>query len=561
MSKPPSSSSSRSRRAATPETIQSRGVHEASAHTTSTQQQRASNQTTTTTILDDDDDNDDPVIREMEVFLSPTLSHHLYLLQFPLQHNSVDNAKNARVKPKHGLVELDQALPTNIGSEGGFYLPHHTLASQTVPVTTHTALAKYQGDKVYLVPLQRIVQMRPSFRHVDEQDEMNKSTSESENTNTNNNNENDGTTNKKPLLFQKKESERAAMMRQTSYAFKKSSEDAEEWIHLSVHDAQSIEGQQAMLNVMTEDRETQLVPKSTHDDDKEMTKKKADSFVSSLNYTPNAVVEGSSNDNTTDKKDYNHQATLRKTCQELVLAMRRGFPIPYSVFKVQYPTLDHQDMLRCLSSCAVLVRGNFCLQSHLLGLPNARVVSIRNLILFLFQQRGHVRRSAILYALLEQEYNNDGIMDTSSAVYTFTSGWVTQLLEQVARQQNNGWVLKVTDDVSFLQQHQQSQYVQLHQQYWERQSVRLADYVRLYEEGLQREQREEEEEEYVVQDEDGGIQQEDQVYGEEEEEEETVGGAAGYQHPLKKEEATDNLEYQYGNDGGDEDEDLDEYQL
>jgi len=115
-------------------------------------------------------DGSDEIVRQIPVYLSPALSKHLNLIQFPLQHAETSSAPEAvRVKPRHCMMELDYPTPENIETFGQFQMTNRTYTSQTIPVSTHMALGKMDANgSMQLVPLSRITQMRPSFAHVDE---------------------------------------------------------------------------------------------------------------------------------------------------------------------------------------------------------------------------------------------------------------------------------------------------------------------------------------------------------------------------------------------------------
>jgi len=54
---------------------------------------------------------EDEVVREIVVFLSPELAQQIYLVQYPLQHDDVTTPVSARIKPRHGMLQEDHAIP------------------------------------------------------------------------------------------------------------------------------------------------------------------------------------------------------------------------------------------------------------------------------------------------------------------------------------------------------------------------------------------------------------------------------------------------------------------
>lgn len=70
------------------------------------------------------EDDDDPVVREIDVYLSPSLSNTLHLLQFPIQpaasalhkntrYDTSNNPTEAKFRPRHHMLELEYPIPPN----------------------------------------------------------------------------------------------------------------------------------------------------------------------------------------------------------------------------------------------------------------------------------------------------------------------------------------------------------------------------------------------------------------------------------------------------------------
>jgi len=394
---------------------------------------------------DDDDiimeDASDEVVREIDVLLSPTMASQLYLMQFPLQHQQVQLPEAARIKEGHGMIELDENIPYNAGNDGLFILEQRTHQSQTISVQTHLALGKMSAETgdLHLVPLSHIAQMRPSFSHVDETQDEEIPEKEEEKLE------------KKPVMFQKKETERAALARKSSFAYKKASEDAEAWKALTVCGPDTIQHKQANDSLACLSPFTPLVSTVASQD-------ASTAFVRSLNYLPaQASVH--------DVDEAAPASDLGQVCQQLTVSLQRGWPVPFSVLKSQYDAMDDQDLLTALSSCAVLVRGNFVLQSRLLPLTPA-LQQARTFILFLLQRMGSVERVRLEHLFREMD--------------SVTSEAIQMLLEQVATRSVNGWQLKLEDNLDFYDLF--PEHSQLHSQYWERQETRFADFLQQYNE-------------------------------------------------------------------------------
>lgn len=457
--------------------------------------------------LDSDEDEllleEDEIVREMDVFLSPELSHQIYLMQFPLQQRSSQLQRSkpqaARIKPRHCMIELDYATRSGNDDDhqdfsGQFFMSARTYASQTIPVSTHMALGKLVTDNdsgvpaLHLVPLTRITQMRPSFHHVNEATLQMSSISEDDPESTQ-----DGGA-RRPLNFQKKESERAALARKSSYAFKKASEDSEIWIPLEVHAETSSESEQKLEKVVcstpdyslllgragsTADSALSVEPANDGDDPMTISSNQhiaaistsavsSSSYVQSLNYLPQSQVDNLKLDSGNTKigdnshKPENFVSTVAGKMMDL---MHQGRPMPYSVLRPQFDSSLFSDdvLLQALNNCSFWVRGNFILQSRLLPLP-AAVGHARTFILFLLQCLGVVHRARLHYA-----YDGDDQV---------TPEVIVMLLEQVARKTDEGWKLKVDDDVTFERKY--PTYVPLHLEFWKKQVRRFGPLLERY---------------------------------------------------------------------------------
>ena len=393
----------------------------------------------------------DEIVREIDVLLSPAMASQLYLMQYPLRPSQghVALPEAARIKKDHGMIELDERIPSNVGTNGNFALEQRTLVSQTIPVSTHLAVGQMDdsGNAIHLVPLLHIVQMRPSFAHVNEMNNNNNSTidpldvadaTEEEKLE------------KKPVLFQKKETERAAMLRKSSFAYKKASEESESWNMLAVCGPDTIPYHQAKESLACA---SPSVPLASMDATRNQN---ASSFVYSLNYIPPPLH---------NVDNVSSTSSLSTVCAQLTSLLQRGWPVPYAVVQNQFPNMDNPDLLTALASCAVLVRGNFVLQSRLMPLTPA-LQQARTFILFLLYKMGHVERVRLEQVFCEHE--------------AVTSEAIQMLLEQVATRGWNGWQPKLQDNLALYDFFPEQ--TQLHSQYWERQETRFEEYLQLYNE-------------------------------------------------------------------------------
>ncbi|KAH7949818.1 hypothetical protein HPB49_015643 [Dermacentor silvarum] len=146
-------------------------------------------------------DDDDEVVQELDVYISKALADNLYLLQYP--HRPVGRSYNedqcvaARVKPKQHKVELEFALNTHdpsydrlrgeqfaanadgSGDRSADQKPvfKSTMMDRQLLTSTKStssaenyAVGILRPGELHLSPLSAIVQMMPSFPHLDQSD-------------------------------------------------------------------------------------------------------------------------------------------------------------------------------------------------------------------------------------------------------------------------------------------------------------------------------------------------------------------------------------------------------
>ena len=400
------------------------------------------------------DDESDEIVREMDVFLSPELCTQIYLLQFPLQHTDVGTFTEARIKPRHGLMEIEQPLPTlpnrhYSSNETNFnFVQTRTFTSHTIPIDTHMCLAKLKEQEngqtaLHMVPLQHISQMRPQLNSAPSMDE-------DENIDLDKMDE-DIKPEKKPLLFKRQESERAANARLHSYAHKKASEGAEEWQMLQVCDNDTMEYQKAMDAVPCSNPQSYVMA----DKDDSRT-----SYIGSLNYMK--VSKSEPGQGYVDGND------IRSVVARLTILLRNGWPIPFNVLRAQLTattSISDEMIFRALSICAVMVRGNYCLHSQFVALPRP-LQHVRTFLLLLIQTRAIIRRKK-----LEAVYEDHGVLSKDK---------LQVLLNQVAKKTPNGWECRVEDDLAFVASHPDQSEKNLG--YWEKQTQLNATLLQKYDE-------------------------------------------------------------------------------
>lgn len=442
----------------------------------------------------DNEEEDDEIIREIDIFISPELAASMHLVQFPLQPAShTVNAlhkksirpppppipASAQIRPQHSLLELMYDIPSSSFASQRqipevLNLKQRTLSSQNIPLVTHMAMGLFDstGNKIDLVPLHRVMQMRPNFKHVDAlfddgEDEVAKLEEQKKKDSAS-----------KPIMFKRPENERAVMAKRSSYAFKKANEDGEEWIELDVHGPGSLERKAVMKKAYC----------SRAARDKSLRFMKAGQaggnggYVRSLNYLPTSVAADAVEDfviseemNVNDVNvDENGNVTVPNWMKDLsakvatLLQGRQGVPISYPVVRSRFnSSISDYALIQALSATSVLVRGNFVLKSNFMALSGP-VVKTRDVILLLMIKYGVIQRELLVKAY--EKCGEDSIVITRDVI--------NSLLTLLARKTLNGMEMKLDDDPTF--EIEFTEVARLHDLYWEKKKTELGMYINLY---------------------------------------------------------------------------------
>ncbi|GFN78523.1 DNA-directed RNA polymerase iii subunit rpc5 [Plakobranchus ocellatus] len=336
-----------------------------------------------------DNAEDDPVIDEIDVFLSKSLSENLYLMQYPLRpkhmgYSHLDHI-SARVKPQQKRVEIELALDTrskNYSSSKGEQiavnvdgnLPPNAgdrifssskMDKITLSCPPHTesfpncqyGIGLLKEGELHVTPLSAIVQMRPNFDYLDRADTRHRA--ETANTSLGDGGESsqdEAEEDPTPVSMKvsRGESEEFKARRMASYEYVNQKREEERWIRMSYFTADSglVEAERQQLQAGDAPHVSQfkispheylqaLIPPSYEDKSE---KPAMPDNVLSLNELR--------------KLDLNDQikALLINVkvirFDQLVSFLARG--------------TDHQAILRSLQNMAVLVQGCWVVKSELL---------------------------------------------------------------------------------------------------------------------------------------------------------------------------------------------------
>ncbi|CAM9968614.1 unnamed protein product [Scytosiphon promiscuus] len=183
-------------------------------------------------------DPDDPLDRVLDVYLADELEDHLYLLQYPMRpaDRPLTTPLAVKVKAKNHLLEVEHAI-----KQGGKHFDKNAPPQLRQVTQKHTgsrvrpatnfAFGVIRNGEFHLTPVHATMQMRPCFQHIDEAKALEIEVDLDDPDN------GGAKAPEKPqqVSFKKKESERATAARKSTYAYKKSIEDAEPWVALEVH--------------------------------------------------------------------------------------------------------------------------------------------------------------------------------------------------------------------------------------------------------------------------------------------------------------------------------------
>jgi hypothetical protein len=398
----------------------------------------------------------------------------MHLIQFPLIPASNTGPrkankpkpnvpKSARIKPQHANLELEYEIPSeNFSTQrqipGALNLNTRTFTSHNIPLTTHMAMGVFDStdSRIDLIPLHRIMQMRPSFKHIDDLHNFDEHDVLEE----------EDRKESKTVMFKKQENERALLARQSSYAYKKACEGEEDWVDLTVHNNKSKEY----------NNECKKVHCSQAMRDKTLRFVKAGKvggntgYVRSLNYLP-GIVNKDEPEDFMPHMDPKHTDEWMKELTTRVanlLQAKQGLPISFPVIRSRFnEAISDQALIQALSASATLVRGNFVLKSSMMGLSKP-VANARDVILILLNKYGIIQRE-----ILEKVY---GQCDDLSTLITVDV--INALLSMLARQTKNGIEMKLDDDLTFEEEF--TEVSRLHEIYWQKREEELQKYIQHY---------------------------------------------------------------------------------
>ncbi|XP_065302350.2 DNA-directed RNA polymerase III subunit RPC5-like [Dermacentor albipictus] len=400
-------------------------------------------------------DDDDEVVQELDVYISKALADNLYLLQYP--HRLVGRSYNedhcvaARVKPKQHKVELEFALDThdssydrlrgeqfaaNADGSGGRATDQKPLFKSTLmdrQLLTSTkstssaenyAVGILRPGELHLSPLSAIVQMMPSFPHLDQSDKKAKAaeaaTEEEEEVD-----EPKAVT----VRFANQETDRAKKAREKSFRFIHQKQESEPWVEAMYHNYGSeMSGvERAMLVCPQMDRDESELPKTLQD------------------YFQDLVIENTSTKAPVkSSQEVSMHALSRLPIQDLIKAALMSAKVVdfAKLMSALPPKSDATSVVRFLQQVALLVQGCWVVKSDVLypkdsfsaktGVPADTMCRARDFLMFLFTQSRFVTQAKFADTVRLP------VID------------VKTLLEEMAKPTPDGWEFMLPYDRDFI---------------------------------------------------------------------------------------------------------------
>lgn len=193
----------------------------------------------------------DPVVSELEVFINQALCDELQLLQYPLRapwrklDGPGSEIERVRYRTRSGRLQFEHKRALPIEAEEPAAAPAAITTGGRCPLRANYAVGLLRHHQLHLCPLRAIVQLRPSFAHLQQQqsgvqgdaggggiDSMEETTAAPEEA-------------PRPqavvVQFQRRESERAVAARTRSATHQQRLEEGEAWLELRLQRAGSAE--------------------------------------------------------------------------------------------------------------------------------------------------------------------------------------------------------------------------------------------------------------------------------------------------------------------------------
>ncbi|KAL3700178.1 hypothetical protein R1sor_018200 [Riccia sorocarpa] len=398
-------------------------------------------------VMEDVEPGVDRVVREIDVFVSRSIDPdtQLYLLQYPLRpawrpYGLEEQCLEVRVKAAQKKVELDLAIDgnsENYDQEAAEHLriTKQTLTSSKIPLSTSYAIGLMQGNKLYLNPVQAVVQMRPSMKYLDEGDTQKKKQASTSNedgdeemTEAATNAEASAELVALQVNVRRRETEWQEENRLQSHAYLKQLDEAEPWIALEPHGVDS-PVTDAIRTKMIASAPTQIPFKLGPSD-----------YIKQLvpgqaTVSPSQLPPGDMSGSAGFSRSFLNTLPLEKRFH-LLLSKGRVHVLPFErLMKLAPEDCTEEEVLNVLQEKAVLVQGCWVAASNLRY--HKPVTIVRDYLLSLFTKSRVVEHSQ----LEELRIPKDILREILSSF-------------AVQRGVTQSWEFQESTDRSFIKRHQ-----------------------------------------------------------------------------------------------------------
>lgn len=127
------------------------------------------------------DTSDDPVVSTIDVYLSQTLADNLHLFQYPNKTPqtplTADDFSSIRIRPNISMIEMDYSIgtdPRHVNLEHSHNITQLKYKGEKLKTNTTFAVGLLcnNSTELHLTPLPSIYQLRPSYDHLNESNEV-----------------------------------------------------------------------------------------------------------------------------------------------------------------------------------------------------------------------------------------------------------------------------------------------------------------------------------------------------------------------------------------------------
>ncbi|CAL1536657.1 unnamed protein product [Lymnaea stagnalis] len=423
-----------------------------------------------------DSEDDDPVVDEIDVFLSKSLSDNLYLMQYPLRpvnmgYSNFDHL-SARIKPLQKKIEMELALDTfsknysrskgeqiSVNVDGNLppnstdrFFAGSRMDKIVLSCPPHVksfsncqyAIGLFKEGELHLTPMSGVVQMRPSFEYLDKADTRHRTeAANSSLADGGESSQDEGEEEATPVHMKvsRGESVEFKARRMASYEYVNQKREEERWVPVIYHTSESSLGE-------TERQQLQASEGP-----------RVSQFKISPQEYLQSLIPPSSEDKSEKPAMPDNVLSLNELRKLELNDQIRALLINVKVIRFSQlisflaPGTDHQAVLRSLQSMAVLVQGCWVVKSELVYPDEEREEISR-------KRRPHSAVSPELlrrvrdYAMWKFTHNKYVLRKDISSIVQLRSDEVKEILEKMSRlKARSGWEFLYDYDRDFCERH------------------------------------------------------------------------------------------------------------